>query len=715
MLFRSGNVWIDADGVEVGRVNGCSDQQGISVNPDYGLNQIVVAQFEMCKDKSAPSLEYTTQNASYPLPLPGFETAYPGSTQIKITNIVNGARVSLAINGVDQGTSRCWGYALYWGLSHALNAGDVLSATQRLCSGEPASDPGTTTVQPCSSLPAPQVYPVQIGDQQIHLTAWTPGAIIKVYVNNIKVGQGAGSTISLTKKIAYGDTLLVGQELGNCKSSLLTVVQPLCVAPPSGSDPSSLDLFPVGNFEYAQGDTKGSIYYPADQDGLQTPFNSRLAGLGPVPIVFMAHGNHDPSAPSYLGYVYFQQQLAAMGIVAVSIDANAFNGVAGSVLNIEQRADLIIETIQLFQTFDSTAGNIFNNKIDFGRVGLMGHSRGGDAVVMVPGKITLAGVAIKAVLALAPTDYGYRMNNADTTPKDFNFMTILPAGDGDVWDNEGARFYDKAMPPFIKSQVYIHYTNHNFFNRQWLNNDSADPGVILSRYDHERYLSVYGSALYRYLLLNDTGNLAFLTGMSIPSGAQSKYVYLSYQKTKALTIDDHEDHNGIGINSVGGVTTQVGLSADEYLFRETTEPGAPALFNDSFFGNSIGMVARFEKTNGVFTSALKKTVNISKKEIWIRVAEVYQGNAHSNTGFQLGVRDSEGTTAWVDSNGVGAVAPPYIYNTPVKTMLRTLRFPASCLIAANKKLKAGSIKFILIRQNRPMPHPPLAFDDLQIV
>jgi hypothetical protein len=714
-LLVGGNVWINANSIEVGRVNGCSDHQGVNVTPDYGLNQTVVAQFEMCSDKSAPSLSYTTGNATYPLATPGFDPAYQGSTQVRITNIANGARVTLSVNGVSKGTSRCWGYALYWGLSSPLNAGDTLSATQALCSGQPHSPAGSSTVQPCSALPSPGVYPIQIGDQVVYLTSWVPGAIIKVYVNNVKVGESSGSPIALTKQIVYGDTVLAGQELGSCKSKFLTGVQPACVAPPQGFDPSAVDFFPIGNFEYAQGDTKGSVYYPAETDGLQTKFNTRLAALGPVPIVFMAHGNHSPTDPSYLGYVYFQQQLAAMGLIAVSIDANALNGVTGTVLNIEQRADLIIETIQLFQTFNSTAGNTFNNHIDFTRVGLMGHSRGGDAVTMVPARINLAGVKIGGVIALAPTDYGWRINNMDTTPTGFDYMTILPAGDGDVWDNEGARFFDKALPPHLKCQVYIHYTNHNFFNRQWLNNDSADPTVILSRNDHERYLSVYGCAFFRYFLLHDAPNEAFLTGYAIPTGAQTKFVYLSFKKTGAKTIDDHEDHNGIGINSVGGATTQTGLTADEYLFRESTEAGAPALFDDSFFGNSIGMVAVFNRTNGVFTSAIKKPVSIVKKEIWIRVAEVYQGKPHTDTGFQLGVRDSAGATAWVDSNGVGSVMTPYVNNTPAKSMLRTLRFPASCFVAANAKLRAGSIQMILIRQNRPMPHPPLAFDDLQIV
>ena len=59
------------------------------------------------------------------------------------------------------------------------------------------------------------------------------------------------------------------------------------------------------------------------------------AGLAPV--VFIAHGNHDPSVPNFRGYDYLQQALAKMGIVSVSVDCNIFNGNNGGPGNIVGR------------------------------------------------------------------------------------------------------------------------------------------------------------------------------------------------------------------------------------------------------------------------------------------------------------------------------------------------------------------------------------------
>ena len=107
-LLTGGNVWITADGTEVGRVEGCSEHQGVNVNPDYSFSQRVRAWFELCGDASPPSVEHITQPPPAPLPTPGIDTAYDGGEQLRVTNVVNGARVTVYRNGVNQGTWRCW-------------------------------------------------------------------------------------------------------------------------------------------------------------------------------------------------------------------------------------------------------------------------------------------------------------------------------------------------------------------------------------------------------------------------------------------------------------------------------------------------------------------------------------------------------------------------------------------------------------------------------
>lgn len=336
---------------------------------------------------------------------------------------------------------------------------------------------------------------------------------------------------------------------------------------------------------------KGSVYYPAEDDGKDQPFNRRVASLGRAPIVFMAHGNH-LSDPSYLGYDYFQADLAKMGIVAVSVDCNALNGPGGGVVNIEERADLIIDSIRYFQGLDVASSSRFFNRIDFSRLGLMGHSRGGDAVVTLPSVIGLSGVRIRGVFALAPTNFRFWSGLSTIKPVDYAFATLLPAGDGDVIDNNGAQFYDQAEPSPYKSQLYVHYTCHNLFNREWVIDEGVGPPRI-SRSDHERILTTYGCALFRSVLLGHPTD-KYLVGFEKPAGVSSQHIYLSAMKRGATTVDHHDEGNGIGKNSLSLSTSQSGgMSADEFVFSQAPGGGpAPGAFNGSFFGLTTGMVVR---------------------------------------------------------------------------------------------------------------------------
>jgi hypothetical protein len=349
-LLPGGHVWITADAVKVGDVNGCAAQQGVNISPAYGPNQKVQAFFELCKDPSPPSTELTTQTPPSPPPTPTIEPTYAGGQSVTISTIVNGAKVTLYRGGANQGTWPCWGGSLTINGLATFSAGENLSATQQMCPGDPGSNPGTGIVQPCSSLPAPQIAPVEAGDTKVIVTSCQPDAIVTVYINGVQAGANGPPVVNLNVTLAKGDTLIVVQDLEGCKGQNALEVKVACVDPPAIGNPSYLDLFPVGWTEYSQGGTKGSVYYPAEADGKDQPFYERLAKLGRVPIVVMAHGNHDPGDPSYQGYDYFQNDLAKMGIIAVSVDSNALNGPGGSVQNIVDRADLIIDNIAYFST-----------------------------------------------------------------------------------------------------------------------------------------------------------------------------------------------------------------------------------------------------------------------------------------------------------------------------------------------------------------------------
>jgi dienelactone hydrolase len=714
------NVWIKANGGTVGTVNGANNPQGVNVSPHYQQGQHVRAWASLCNDPSPPSLEQIVQPPPLPLPAPGFDPIYAGGTQLVVNTIVDGATFTLSRNGVALGTFVCWGGKCIVGLNPPFTAGEVFTATQELCPGDGPSSTGTGAVQPCSALPAPQVAPVQDGDTQIVLTDFVGGSEIKVFVNLVKTGDGSGPVIALTTPVPHGARVDVWQILGTCQGQTVLELYSQCVAPPIDGDPSALDLFPVGTHEYDDGGTdidgfhyniRGSIYYPADDDGVDKTFNARLAETGRVPIIVLVHGAHSPTAPSYQGYNYFQSQLAQMGFIAVSVDERETDqgpDWAGWTSNIVRRAELAIASISFVQQLDAN-GPIFQGKIDFSRLGLMGHSRGGDCVIAAAERIALQGVTVKAVLSLAPVNSGANSGK----PHGYAFMTFLPAADGNVVDNNGAQFYDQAKPDLIKTQLYIDHANHNYFNRQWLNDDTGGGLPIMSRPDHERILSTYGCAFFRKTLRGDaTGE--YLVGTVLLPNVQNQNIHLSYDVVGVRVVDNYEGH-AITIDSEAQPTAQSGgLVAQDYPFAQV--PGA---FNTSFFGDTTGNVSVSKLTGGDFRSQLAGQADLTDIELRVRAAEVFDGLSipPQPTSFRVGAEDGAGITSWVSVNDVGGMPRPFdrrAFDNKTKTMLSTFRFPGHCFAAAEPKLRIADIRAIHLNLDDG-PNRPIAFDDLEIV
>jgi len=723
------DVEILVDGTLDGSVQGANNPQGVNLIKPYVDTQHVRAKATLCTDPSPLSAEQVVQIASLPLATPTFAPFVQGGSDLVVQALANGAHFELKRNGISLGTTGCWGGSFTWkGISPPFKdpSLDSFEAAQQLCSGDPWSPPGTGKPIPCSALKAPKFGPVQDGDTVAIFIDFVAGSQIKVFVNGSKEGDGSGPTVPLNHPIPHNATLVAWQSVGTCIGSTVEQVTSMCVAPPVFGDPSALDLFPVGTHEYNGPGTvsfdgytyhvHGNIFYPAEDDGVDQPFNQRLAKLGRVPLIVLVHGRHGGAADSYKGYNYFQTQLAQMGFVAVSADESETDGGSDGddfTGNIVRRAELAIETIKFVQTLDS-GDPIFKNTIDFSRTGLMGHSRGGDCVLAVVERINLPGVTIRAVISLAPVDSGAHSGH----PKGIAFMTILPAGDGDVVENDGAKFYDQAEPSPFKTQLYVDQANHNYFNRSWLNDDSIGKVPLMSRYDHERILSAYGCAFFRNAVRGDA-TFGYLDHTVLPFGVLNQNIHLSCDVAKARTVDNYEGHP-ITQDNEGQPTTQSGILAQEFPFSQSA--GA---FNGSFFGNTTGNVLRPRESSGSFREPLKSPTDLRKAEVRVRAAQVYQATTIPPipTGFRIGFEDTNGIIAWLDVDDVGGLSRPFdrhaldaAKHRPdlVKTMLSTYRFPGHCFVDAKRKFQLSKVQAIHIGLNRNDGRP-IAFDDLEIV
>lgn len=330
------------------------------------------------------------------------------------------------------------------------------------------------------------------------------------------------------------------------------------------------------------------IVYPTD------PANAKkVGGRGRLPLAVLVHGHHESWQPSEVrnhdGYSYLQEYLAKQGIISVSVDTNAANYFDSL---IEMRALIVLEAIDTLRTQDSDKNSRLYRRIDFDRIGLMGHSRGGDAVARVV-KLNSGNKhgVIRCIALVAPTDFTGRLAEAQRTSlaaSDTGFALVLYGGlDGDVSGMDGAdafggtgfRHYDRSKTEC--AMMYVPGCIHNRFNRTWTQDDGGlltkDLPRVHSRSDHEQLMIEYVGGLFEWKLQGVVARSALFDGRAVNTlghdtslqwkwGAQRKWLDDFELPTKA-TIGPRTLHN-CEVKAFADVDLD-GTSARQYTSHQT--------------------------------------------------------------------------------------------------------------------------------------------------
>ncbi len=306
-------------------------------------------------------------------------------------------------------------------------------------------------------------------------------------------------------------------------------------------------------------------------------------------------------ADSFRGYDYFSDALASHGYVIASIDAGELNdNVVG--YDWALRAKLVLRTL------DHLRESEWKNEIDLTRVGIMGHSRGGQGVataqVMNAVRPEAERHGILAVFGLAPVDAGSESSVVDGAA----YATLLPYCDGDVWNLAGARTFDRARfldDGFPKYQFLVMGSNHNYYNTKWARNSNdaswmtddfcgrpAPDGGFLALEDVLLHGGYIMSAFFRAHIGGEAGFLPFLRGEAeLPLEACpratvdcSKILHVSYHPPSAdrLIIEDSLAPDALSKNDMGGASRLDGFAEATWCESEDCQTGyrsgfAPAL------------------------------------------------------------------------------------------------------------------------------------------
>jgi len=341
------------------------------------------------------------------------------------------------------------------------------------------------------------------------------GEVVQGWASGPKPGDGTGSDNNRRAPVLPNDVL----------DDQLRALAPAPAIP----DPSEPGPYTVTEAEYDFGDRSVPLadYGGIRGEMMGKLYVSSAPGERPV-VVFM-HGRHHtcgdassgesqtgwpcPSGTmvirSYLGYEGTARALASHGYNVVSVSVNAINATDSDVTfdqGARARGTLVLDALAMLEslnagqtvtfedqpdagsvsarTFDDalasattrsdhpaapsglTAANLAG-RFDLARVGLMGHSRGGEGVVAAA-QLNVAAqhqYGILSVLPLAPTDFARR------TLSDVTTMAVLPYCDGDIGDQQGQKYIDDSRHAFddnvLRSAVWVMGANHNFFNTVW--------------------------------------------------------------------------------------------------------------------------------------------------------------------------------------------------------------------------------------------------------
>ncbi|MEJ2207056.1 MAG: hypothetical protein P8170_23485 [Gemmatimonadota bacterium] len=311
----------------------------------------------------------------------------------------------------------------------------------------------------------------------------------------------------------------------------------------------------------------------------EMPLNARVwypDAEGPFPLVLVVHGNHDMRDFSDPGYDYLGELLASRGYILASIDENFLNGSIRE--ENDARGWFLLKHLELFGRFDEEEGNPFFGKVDMGRIALIGHSRGGEAVANAaafnrlshyPDDATVQfdfGFDIRGVVSIAPVDGQYLPTGRKVVMEDVSYLTFHGSHDGDVTSFHGLRLYDRlrfTSDDFhFKSAVYVYRANHGQWNTVWQSNDRGDRSgrvldlrPLLSQEEQRRFAEVYVGAFLEVVLKDDRRYLPLFRDHRVIGRWLPKTMYITRFETSAFRpLATFEEDIDVTSGTAPGVT-----------------------------------------------------------------------------------------------------------------------------------------------------------------
>lgn len=327
-------------------------------------------------------------------------------------------------------------------------------------------------------------------------------------------------------------------------------------------------------FDFSRLPLNGLVWYPD--------------GDGPFPLVLIVHGNHAMTEPSDPGYAYLGEHLASRGMIAVSVDENFLNGFGlddPDMAEMPLRAWMLLKHLQQWRQWNESPDNPFYGQVDLNRVGLIGHSRGGEAVahaaemnVRPIGRVgTLSkakefGFGIQGVVAIAPCDNRFKPAGRPLHLRNADYLLLAAGHDGDMNYLDGLGQYSRTTftenPDGFKALAYLYRGNHGNFNSVWGNADQGwfeslvlNGRPLLSAEEQQQAAKVFITGFLEASLNNRPAYRALFYNPAAAHGwLPDDIVVTQYQDAGFIALDSNESGSLAEMDLPGGRATATGIT-----------------------------------------------------------------------------------------------------------------------------------------------------------
>jgi len=409
------------------------------------------------------------------------------------------------------------------------------------------------------------------------------------------------------------------------------------------------------------------IRFPADFAGA-TQASQISTDKANYPLFVVVHGN----GHTYTNYAFLLEHLARNGFVAMSIHMQSgLHGLA--------RANAFFDHLNTIRTL--FGASLQNN------VGVLGHSRGGEAVFKIArlNQSLGLGIGLNAIISLAPTDrYGREaISGTAAVP----LFVLYGAKDDDVSGAPGGtplirqsgfslydRFSDKD-----KSMAFVYDASHNGFVTHNEVFGAAPPPPLMTVADQQKILLAYCNAFSRMHLSGESQWVGMFTGEWKPPqvGATGAIITFQYRDTTRRTVDEFEGPhapNDWQTSTIGDAVAETGL------------PSAPTetqLFvNDSASPHDTGGLRLTWNSSGdqiVFNVPAGQRDVTAFGFLSVRIGKVVgsASNPVGNQNMRVALRDGTGNERQIRVAAFGRILEPAVANetSNTKSAMASIRIP----------------------------------------